>query len=139
MKRKFLVGLLAMSILFNIGGVSVEAATKTVDISKPDGCKFTSEWEKSAFIYSDNSDDALVGEVCFGYNTTAIDEDYTWTYSDVYLHKARVKNGKGTFTSNASNRARWAKIEVTHKGTSQVYSVLFTSAASTDKFKYIID
>lgn len=136
-KSKMINKFLTASVLLGIaGGLSVPVeASVTKTQSLPSGVNFSSPWEYTTDIYYVNTN-ALTGELCYGYNTTAINEDYVWTRNWFYKHKSKIKNAKGTFESaekKASTGTGWAKIEVHHKGNSgQKYSIVMTNTPSKD-------
>lgn len=99
MKRKIL-GLVSMLTLcacaqpaFALGNYDVK-----ISQSKPSGVSFSKAWERTTYIYysSDdiNDNDAYIGELCYGFDTDWIDEDYTWTRSHMFKHTAVVKNSR---------------------------------------------
>ncbi len=130
MRRKILCILMALCVLVSVNATTtVNAATITFSTKKPSQMKFSSAWERTRDIHAKDTA-VVVGTLCYGYNTFAINEDYVWTRSAIYGHKSVVKNAKGSFSSSkhkATTTSRWAKIEVTHKGTSPTYKIVFTN------------
>jgi len=80
------------------------------------GQSFTSAWELPA----SGTDWVML----YGFNKYAIDEDYTHTKHYSTSHTAIVKNNNGQF-SDSDTANNWAKIEVTHSGTSIEYKLVY--------------
>ena len=118
-----------------MNGQVAEAKSITIPIKKPSNVNFRNEWERTTEIWYDDTQ-AMIGEICYGFDKTNVDEDYTWARSWYYKHKAQVKNSSGEFTSKArkaTTNNTWKKKEVKHSGSSgQVYSIIFTNATSED-------
>lgn len=111
MRRKILCILMALCVLVSVNATTtVNAATITFSTKKPSQMKFSSAWERTRDIHAKDTA-VVVGTLCYG-------------------HKSVVKNAKGSFSSSkhkATTTSRWAKIEVTHKGTSPTYKIVFTN------------
>lgn len=60
----------------------------------------------------------------YGYNTAAINEDYTHTKHSTTSHTAIVKNANGQYSDN-DTKGNWAGIEVRHSGSSIVYKIVY--------------
>ena len=116
MVRKIFTGTaLAFSLL--AGGVftfteSADAATYTNGTHK-----FTSSWYETR---NPNSHSMIK----YGFNTTAIDEDYTWTTSTTKKTFSYVHNNSGSYSANAA-AGKWAKTEVRHSGSKISYEIKF--------------
>lgn len=133
MAKRFLATILTAVMLLGIRVPNIEAKEITLTTSKPDLCQFVVAWERTKTIKQNTIE---VGELCYGYDTVLVNEDYAWARSGFYNHKAQVKNGNGTKTSgvaSASTSSHWVEAELAHKGESPSYSIIFTNAASTDK------
>lgn len=129
--RVLVLALIVLSVGVNILPVKAGQITKTK--SAPAGVSFKKAWERTTDICISGTGNQ-VGELCYGYNTVSINEDYVWTRSVLYSHKSKVKNKKGTYTSSVKRKSSgptWAKIEVNHKGDSgQKYSIVFTNVSN---------
>ena len=84
---------------------------------------YTSAWEATA--YATGSSKAYIHYITYGYNTTLINEDYTWAQCHVVSeneeHQAYVKNGNGTHKGSFVDHRFVSTIEVTHSGSSITY------------------
>lgn len=84
---------------------------------------FQNSWELSIDVYCVALDLIEIGVIVFGYDTTLINEDYTWTKAYVGSSEAGVfRDGYDTQYSWGPTKSadRFSKIEVTHK-TDKVY------------------
>lgn len=111
--KKTLMGCIASVLL--IGTMSMSVSAETIKKTSS-GHSFKKAWE----AYASGSAYSMV----YGYNTKAINEDYTWTRSNKTSHTAIVKNDKGQYSDDAKKN-KWAKIEVHHKGTSIIYKMVY--------------
>lgn len=132
MKKNFMVlSLIAAIIIANCSVTNVQAKTITLTTSKPDNCSFSSAWERTRLVYI-KSTDCFIGELCYGYDTVWINEDYVWTRSIMYKHKSYLLKSGTTYTSDeyvASSGTTWAIIEKAHtKGVEPIYGIQFTNA-----------
>lgn len=85
------------------------------------------EWESKCDVYK-SSNNSIIGEFVFGYDTDFINEDYTWTRGS-YSCKAGVMrhNFDSDFSwSFAHDSWNWGKKEVTHLSDSVSYAIRFT-------------
>ncbi|MDR0489414.1 MAG: hypothetical protein LBG99_08510 [Propionibacteriaceae bacterium] len=69
---------------------------------------FTSAWQ----LYT--SGDSNRAALTYGFNTTAIHEDYAWANHSTLTHYASLKNGKGTYAGPTKSVTAVSKIEITH-------------------------
>ena len=97
MRRKMLskvfVSLMTVSIVGTFGTSSVFANNLTKSSSSQ---TFDKAWELSAV--SGNA------KLKYGYNTTAINEDYAYGYQSKSVHYSYIRNGKGVFAGMVENR-----------------------------------
>lgn len=135
--RKFAGAMMLAAAVSTIGFSAQLVEAKTIQFTTkiPSGCTFDSAWERTRnIIYNDTS--IVVGELCYGYNTVAINEDYVWTRSVQYKHKSYFANGSEAFTSaeyNASAGSTWAKLEKRHTVSTTTYGIQFTNATDGTK------
>ncbi|MGN7233640.1 mediterrocin family bacteriocin [Priestia megaterium] len=80
------------------------------------GRSFSKSWE----AYGSGSNWVME----YGFNTAAINEDYTHTKHSTTSHTAIVKNANGQYSDN-DTKGNWAGIEVTHSGSSIVYKIVY--------------
>lgn len=111
---KTIVGMMFVIIAATSGAVTSEAYSVT---NGNNG--FNKAWERSVTC------DSNKGVLTYGYNTTAIDEDYVHAYHSKKGHYAYLKNGKGSFSGFNKGKGSWSKIEVTHKGSSITYGISY--------------
>ncbi len=57
----------------------------------------------------------------YGYNTTFINEDFAYSYSDCAVHRAAIKNGNGTHYAGWYYANYYSDLEVRHKGNTVYY------------------
>ena len=106
---------------------AVTVPSSAASIEKTAKNNFKKAWEKTA--YDTGSSRIYNLEMNYGYNTTAINEDYTHGSAtagdkvDGKYHKSSVKNSRGTFKSKAVAYCYVSVIEVRHKGSSVTYKV----------------
>lgn len=112
--------LLTSTIISNSANAEVMVST-----TNRYGNNFDTSWEKAVCVYS--YDYAYIGDVTYGYNTFLINEDYTWTTSAQYFHKAMVQNPNGVFYGDEKDSMHTSKIEVTHRGTTPAYGIILTN------------
>lgn len=99
-----------------LGTMLMTSSLPAMAFSVTNGTKtFKKAWELS--VTSDNKK----GVLTYGYNTVAINEDYSYAYHSSKKHYAYVKNGKGSFSGSNVGKGKWSKIEVAHKGNSITY------------------
>ena len=99
-----------------MGIMMVTTSIPAMAFSITNGSKtFDSKWELSV------TSDGGRGVLTYGYNTTAINEDYSHAYHTTKSHYAYVKNGKGSFSGSNVGAKKWSKIEVTHNGNRIIY------------------
>ena len=124
--------LLAIFLTFNCNVCTAQAKTITLTASKPSNCSFSAAWERTRLVYLANSDNCI-GDLCYGYDTVMINEDYVWTRSIMYKHKSYLNKSGTEYTSseyNASSGTTWAKIEKAHSSNvTPTYGIMFTNAA----------
>ncbi|MBQ9543156.1 MAG: hypothetical protein IJJ76_00510 [Ruminococcus sp.] len=111
-KKRIGAALCSMAIAVS---ASISAGATTVRATSS-GHSFDKAWE----AYASGANYSMV----YGFNTAWINEDYTWTRHNTTSHTAIVKNGKGQYSANASKKS-WAKIEVTHNGSSITYKMVY--------------
>lgn len=80
------------------------------------GRSFTKSWE----AYGSGSNWVME----YGFNTAAINEDYTHTKHSTTSHTAIVKNANGQYSDN-DTKGNWAGIDVRHSGSSIVYKIVY--------------
>ncbi|MDW7617785.1 hypothetical protein SC499_24705 [Peribacillus simplex] len=78
------------------------------------GKSFTDSWTKY--------DSGTTWVIEYGFNDSAINEDFTHTKHDTKHHTAVVKNNNGSFADEDSAQS-WAGIEVTHNGSTIYYYI----------------
>lgn len=103
----------ALVLSMSFGTVSAHAATSSAN-SKDLGKSFSDPWSKT--IINSSTETFKVG-----YNTTAIDEDYTHTYQKSKSHTAYVKNSGSAQTLKGS-AGNYAKAEIKHHSGTVYYS-----------------
>lgn len=122
MKKSLLIITMLMMVLaattFPSSAASVEKTAKN---------NFKKAWKKTT--YDTGSSRIYNLEMEYGYNTIAINEDYTHGSAtagdkvDGKYHKSSVKNSRGTFKSKGVAYCYVSVIEVRHKGSSVTYKV----------------
>ncbi len=94
-------------------------------------------WERTVDIYESDDCLTLVATMIYGFDTVAIDEDYTWTQSISYSNQAGVYNGKkGWCYGSTKKGASYSKIEVTHKDFDQEYQIKLYNVDASDKASF---
>lgn len=124
MKKAFLSAVLVFSMVMCLNVQSIMAAGSVFLANRPGDVTFTEAWEYSANLYAYDSS-AIIGELCCGFDTVLINEDYTWTYSDLYSHGAYV-NGS---SSSTVTKFHWAKMEVRHTGNTTSYGFIMNDSS----------
>ncbi|MBP1565500.1 MAG: hypothetical protein IJP18_00685 [Oscillospiraceae bacterium] len=84
------------------------------------------EWEFTCEVL--NGSGNHIGEFCYGYDMTLVNEDYTWARSSDYSCKAGVcRNGhdSGYLWGFSKNNNEWSKKELTHKDDNVSYCMNF--------------
>lgn len=76
---------------------------------------FANAWERYT------SGDSNKASLTYGYNTTAINEDYAWANHSTKSHYSSVKNSNGWHTGPSEKSKSISKIEVKHSGSSLTY------------------
>lgn len=109
LKKKILCFVLVVLTLLV---VATPASAYSTTITRTSSGSFSKAWE----AYTGASNWTMI----YGFNTTAINEDYTHGNHSSKWHIVRVKNANGTF-SNYDNAGDWAKKEVRHAGTNIRY------------------
>lgn len=142
-KRGILYSILMVGLVFNVFGLNVEASAKRLvelgekenqyglmssdlgyegSIQRTNGTQgFTTGWQTTT--YGDDRGDGYGtrAKMTYGFNTFAINEDFTWADHSLKKHSAIVQNNKGTFMSAKKAAGTTAKIEVTHSGNVIIY------------------
>lgn len=108
--------LIIVGISCNVGQVSART------LSADSGSKqFKKAWSK---VKTDTGvDHTYAIKMTYGYNTKAVNEDYTWSEASRYAdkHTPCVKNGNGIWKQGKTKgQFQLSKIEIRHKG-SKVY------------------
>ncbi|UZD44896.1 mediterrocin family bacteriocin [Peribacillus frigoritolerans] len=107
MKKALVSASLALGLL----GASTSAFA--TDITHTNGSKgFSSPWT--------SYDNGTNWTMDYGFNTSAINEDFTHTKHGTTSHIAKVRNFNGTH-SDADTKGNWAGIEVKHSGSTITY------------------
>lgn len=100
-----------LTLAFLIGGVTqVSAASYTYDSS---GRSFSKAWSSTPINTS-------IRTFKYGYNTRAINEDYTHTYHKNTKHTAYVKNTNRA-QEKTGKAGKYSKVEITHKSGGKVF------------------
>lgn len=102
-----IIGILASGFVSSTADAASQAYSST-------GHSFSKAWEATG--------EGTNWVMTYGYNTTLINEDYTHTLHNTTSHTAIVKNANGNYSSDGS-KGNWAKIEVTHSGSSIQYTI----------------
>lgn len=120
---------LVLSMLLLTLGIKtsqVYAQNTLLTTQKPTSCSFSTAWERTRYVNLSGTSNH-VGELCYGFNTYAIDEDYVWTRSVMFKHQSYLIQTSYIYTSttyNASGDAVWAKLEKAHiSGASPAYGI----------------
>lgn len=95
---------------------------------------FNQNYEHTLYLTANvgNRKNVLVGEMIFGFDTFAVDEDYCWVHSNESKFQASLINGKGGFSTTLRNPGTfWAKKEINHKGDETVYFTMFLQETYT--------
>lgn len=96
--------------------VSTHSPASAAVLEKKNPVGFTKAWER--YSSGDNNKAALT----YGYNTTAINEDYAWANHSSKSHYASLKKGKNTWYKGPSKKGKAiSKIEVIHSGGTVYY------------------
>lgn len=103
--------LAVLGMLFS--STSAYATTSTV---WSDGHSFEDDWEDSV--------DTSNWTMEYGYNTSWINEDYTYTKHYTKSHTAKISNEKRSGKDSA-DAGEWAEIEVTHAGSTVLYGITY--------------
>lgn len=115
-----------MTVCIAMTPVAAQASTikaKTVSTSS----SFTSEWEKTTTYKVENIE---VGIMIWGYDTTLINEDYTWTKGYEGATQAGVIRQNYDTAYNLASTAKvnkYSKIEVKHQTYTVQYRIKFTA------------
>ncbi len=134
--KKFICKLLVVVIVCVALVPSQNTMAKSINLdkSKPSGVNFKKEWEKTSQVYYSGTN-ANIGEFCYGFDKTAINEDYTWVRSWVFKHQAKVENKKTSASGSsrkATANARWSKAEIKHNDKSNKYTMVLKGVPSTE-------
>ena len=100
-----------------LGSVTVVNASADEITANSNGHTFNRAWEETAYIDSHS-------KLVYGYNTFAINEDYS--HCNKKFSQAYVENINGKFKANAALRTVWSKIEVTHAGNYVEYGAIYS-------------
>ncbi len=78
---------------------------------------FSSSWNESKTITYSGATCVLT----YGFNTTLINEDYAYAYTNGDIHRSRIVNGNGTHNGPWKAANVWSDKEVVHSGNSITY------------------
>ena len=82
---------------------------------------FSSSWKESKTITYNGAQCVLT----YGFDTTLINEDYVYAYTNGAIHRSKVKNSNGTYYGPYVVANAWSDQEVVHAGASITYSHLW--------------
>jgi hypothetical protein len=99
--------------LVMVATIALPLSASAGDLTRTYDGQFTTEWE-----YTVTSGNA---SLTYGYNTTAINEDYAWANNSNASHFASLTNGTGVHNGGTKNAGTVSKIEVRHNGSSVEY------------------
>jgi hypothetical protein len=102
--KKPIIAVLTLALLLPLGSTGASAKVYKEDSGSR---SFSKAWSSTPVNTSERT-------FKYGYNTTAINEDYTHTYHRTKGHTAYVKNISNQQTLNKS-KGSYAKAEIRHK------------------------
>ncbi|MHB8073295.1 mediterrocin family bacteriocin [Desulfosporosinus fructosivorans] len=110
--------LLALSLCLSLAfPVTVYAESTLVHASRSGSSYFIDDWtDKATASYSGSTE-----KLDYGFDTTLINEDVAYAYSDGSRHCARIKNGSGTHNGTWVWANDTSDLEVQHSGTTVNY------------------
>jgi len=116
-KNKILSILVIAALIFILISPSEAIAFTNIQSYSNENHTFTSSWSESKTINYSGSTCVLT----YGFDTTLINEDYAYAYSNGSLHRSKITNYNGSFFGYWVYANDWSDKEVTHRGTSIYY------------------
>ena len=115
--KKIALMVLLMMILILAMTQTAFASEASLLSATSSGKSFSKAWQATK---SSNTGGKHI--LTYGYNTTLINEDYAYAYSNGWKHRSKVKNDRETFKGPIKwANDGWSDIEVRHKGSSIKY------------------
>lgn len=101
---------------------TVAFADTTVQSYSNGSHTFSNDWIESKTIYNDGAKCVLT----YGFDTTLINEDLAYAYTNGAEHRSKIVNGNGTHYGPWQYANEWSDKEVIHNGTSITYSHIWS-------------
>lgn len=128
-EKKLLIKILCVAILIVVGVMTNSANTFALTHTESSASLNKSFKKAWSHVWYDGEKNAYRMKMKFGYNTKAINEDYTWTNGSLvgeYNHTPYVINANGTHKGKKQTAFNLSKKEVRHKGSTVKYKVIYT-------------
>lgn len=124
-RTKFIAYLLAMGVLTS-SIVPMNANAETIQNCSKSNCFNKDEWEFTRLMY--NSSNKHIGTLCYGFNKTAINEDYTWAKGETTCYGGVKRGTAGVKYGSGKSNWKWSKKEMQHTQNTVGYYIKFKAS-----------
>ena len=117
MKKSRIVVIMSLVMLVVLALPCIASAETTAQSYTDGSHTFSKKWGESKTKYFRDAKCVLT----YGFDTTAINEDYAFAFTVGSIHRSKIKNGNGWHTGPWKVANEWSDKEVRHKGSSITY------------------
>lgn len=118
MKKARRIMIISMAMLVALALPTFAMAESTVQKYTDGSHTFSKKWNESKTKYTSSGAKCVL---TYGFNTTLINEDYAYAFTNGAIHRSKIKNGNGTYNGPWKVANEWSDKEVRHKGSSVTY------------------